>query len=104
MALAECALLGGTGATLDVAQPDRFGDLHAAEIMLFSEDQGRAVVTCPAEDVPDSFDTRRLRPEDPGQLGDSPASSGPLDGGRAGDRPAVRHRWDDDRRIEHRER
>jgi phosphoribosylformylglycinamidine synthase len=38
IALAECALLGGTGATLEVT--------GVPEVMLFSEDQGRAVVTC----------------------------------------------------------
>jgi phosphoribosylformylglycinamidine synthase II len=53
IALAECALLGGTGATIDLTgnMPGNLGDLPAnasgaAEIMLFSEDQGRAVVTC----------------------------------------------------------
>jgi phosphoribosylformylglycinamidine synthase subunit PurL len=40
IALAECALLGGCGATLHLdGSPD-------TEVMLFSEDQGRAVVTC----------------------------------------------------------
>jgi phosphoribosylformylglycinamidine synthase subunit PurL len=38
IALAECALLGGTGATVFVT--------GVPEIMLFSEDQARAVVTC----------------------------------------------------------
>ncbi len=41
--VAECVLLGGTGATLTVdGQP---------EIALFSEDQGRAVVTCELENL-----------------------------------------------------
>jgi phosphoribosylformylglycinamidine synthase len=43
IALAECALLGGTGATLEVT--------GVPEIVLFSEDQGRAVVTCQQADV-----------------------------------------------------
>jgi phosphoribosylformylglycinamidine synthase II len=42
VALAECALLGGTGSTLTVS--------GEPEVMLFSEDQGRAVVTCRLED------------------------------------------------------
>ena len=40
IAVAECALLGNCGATL------RLDGSTDAEIMLFSEDQGRAVVTC----------------------------------------------------------
>ena len=43
IALAECAMLGGTGVSMS-AQGD-------AEITLFSEDQGRAVVTCHPQDV-----------------------------------------------------
>jgi phosphoribosylformylglycinamidine synthase subunit PurL len=43
VALAECALIGGVGATLDVP--------GALEVVLFSEDQGRAVVTCWPEHV-----------------------------------------------------
>ena len=43
IALAECALLGGTGATLQSS--------GNAEVMLFSEDQGRAVVTCKPDEV-----------------------------------------------------
>ncbi len=43
VALAECALSGGTGVTVEVP--------GAADIMLFSEDQGRAVVTCRPEDA-----------------------------------------------------
>ncbi|MGI9147064.1 MAG: phosphoribosylformylglycinamidine synthase subunit PurL [Chloroflexota bacterium] len=43
VALAECALIGGTGATLEIS--------GAPEVVLFSEDQGRAVVTCRVEDV-----------------------------------------------------
>jgi phosphoribosylformylglycinamidine synthase subunit PurL len=42
-ALAECALIGGTGATLEAS--------NALEVVLFSEDQGRAVVTCRPEDA-----------------------------------------------------
>jgi phosphoribosylformylglycinamidine synthase subunit PurL len=38
IALVACALLGGTGATVHVT--------GVPEVMLFSEDQGRAVVTC----------------------------------------------------------
>jgi phosphoribosylformylglycinamidine synthase len=44
VALAECALLGSTGATLQLSGPP--------DVVLFSEDQGRAVVTC----VPDNVD------------------------------------------------
>jgi phosphoribosylformylglycinamidine synthase subunit PurL len=45
VALAECALIGGVGAQLTLsADQDPW-------IALFSEDQGRAVVTCGAEDV-----------------------------------------------------
>jgi phosphoribosylformylglycinamidine (FGAM) synthase-like enzyme len=44
VALAECALLGDTGATLQLP--------GGPEMMLFSEDQGRAVVTC----LPDNVD------------------------------------------------
>jgi phosphoribosylformylglycinamidine synthase len=40
IALAECALLGNCGAVLSVAEPS------LAEMTLFSEDQGRAVITC----------------------------------------------------------
>jgi phosphoribosylformylglycinamidine synthase len=43
VALAECALLGGTGARLEVSGPP--------DVMLFSEDQGRAVVTCVADNL-----------------------------------------------------
>ncbi len=43
IALAECALIGGVGATLEVND--------VSEITLYSEDQGRAVVTCLAEHV-----------------------------------------------------
>jgi phosphoribosylformylglycinamidine synthase len=41
--LAECALVGSVGATLDV--------LDVSDVALFSEDQGRAVVTCAADSV-----------------------------------------------------
>jgi phosphoribosylformylglycinamidine synthase subunit PurL len=44
IALAECALIGGVGATLDM--PD------SSAVALFSEDQGRAVVTCQPQDIP----------------------------------------------------
>jgi phosphoribosylformylglycinamidine synthase len=43
VALAECALMGGTGATLQLD--------GSPEVMLFSEDQGRAVVTCQPADL-----------------------------------------------------
>jgi phosphoribosylformylglycinamidine synthase len=43
VALAECALIGGIGATLHLAA--------TSEVALFSEDQGRAIVTCPREHV-----------------------------------------------------
>jgi phosphoribosylformylglycinamidine synthase len=43
VAIAECVLLGGTGATLHVS--------GSPEVGLFSEDQGRAVVTCAPENV-----------------------------------------------------
>jgi phosphoribosylformylglycinamidine synthase len=43
VALAECALLGDLGATLQLGE--------ASEVQLFSEDQGRAVVTCAPERV-----------------------------------------------------
>jgi phosphoribosylformylglycinamidine synthase len=43
VALAECALLGHTGATLKLT--------GQAEVMLFSEDQGRAIVTCLPDNV-----------------------------------------------------
>src|SRR5207245_4651827 len=43
VALAECALVGGVGATLDV--------VDVSEVALFSEDQGRAVVTCASDSV-----------------------------------------------------
>ena len=43
VALAECAMLGGVGATIEIQ--DR------PEVALFSEDQGRAVVGCRPEDV-----------------------------------------------------
>jgi len=43
VALAECALVGGVGATLDV--------VDVSEVGLFSEDQGRAVVTCASDSV-----------------------------------------------------
>ncbi|MCA1646972.1 MAG: phosphoribosylformylglycinamidine synthase subunit PurL [Chloroflexi bacterium] len=43
VAVAECALVGGVGARLDL------NDVSA--VALFSEDQGRAVVTCQAADV-----------------------------------------------------
>ena len=43
VAVAECVLLGATGATLHVSGPP--------EVALFSEDQARAVVTCAPEDV-----------------------------------------------------
>jgi phosphoribosylformylglycinamidine (FGAM) synthase-like enzyme len=42
VALAECALVGEIGASLDI---------DASEVALFSEDQGRAVVSCQPEDV-----------------------------------------------------
>jgi phosphoribosylformylglycinamidine synthase II len=42
VALAECALLGNTGATVEVAGPP--------EVVLFSEDQGRAIVSCDQRD------------------------------------------------------
>ena len=42
IALAECALLGDCGCTLDLQVHGR-----TPEVLLFSEDQGRAVVTCP---------------------------------------------------------
>jgi phosphoribosylformylglycinamidine synthase len=45
IALAECALLGGCGAIL------RLPGGGAAEVALFSEDQGRAVVTCGAAET-----------------------------------------------------
>jgi phosphoribosylformylglycinamidine synthase subunit PurL len=48
VALAECALIGGTGATLEV--------IGSPEVMLFSEDQGRAVVTCWPEHVGEVFE------------------------------------------------
>jgi phosphoribosylformylglycinamidine synthase len=51
VALAECALLGGVGATLygvDDANDDFDG---SAEVTLFSEDQGRAVVSCREMDL-----------------------------------------------------
>ena len=54
IALAECALLGGTGATLQSS--------GNAEVMLFSEDQGRAVVTCkPGRTVADPVGRRPRR-------------------------------------------
>ena len=43
VAVAECVLLGGTGATLRLS--------GSPEVALFSEDQGRAVVTCAPEHV-----------------------------------------------------
>jgi phosphoribosylformylglycinamidine synthase len=43
VALAECALVGGIGAALDGTNVD--------ELQLFSEDQGRAIVTCQPEDL-----------------------------------------------------
>jgi phosphoribosylformylglycinamidine synthase II len=43
VALAECALLGSTGATVQLPGP--------SDVMLFSEDQGRAVVTCLTDNV-----------------------------------------------------
>jgi phosphoribosylformylglycinamidine synthase len=43
-AVAECALLGKCGARLQLDLPD-------IEVALFSEDQGRAVVTCSPSDV-----------------------------------------------------
>lgn len=43
MALAECAMLGGIGAILQLN--------GAMEVALFSEDQGRAVITCAPENV-----------------------------------------------------
>ena len=43
VAMAECVLLGGTGATLHVS--------GSPEVALFSEDQGRTVVTCAPENV-----------------------------------------------------
>jgi phosphoribosylformylglycinamidine synthase len=46
VALAECAMLGGTGAILQVEALDT-----SMEVALFSEDQGRAVVTCAPEAV-----------------------------------------------------
>jgi phosphoribosylformylglycinamidine synthase len=44
VALAECAMLGGGGAILQLDQP-------SMEVALFSEDQGRAVVSCAREAV-----------------------------------------------------
>jgi phosphoribosylformylglycinamidine synthase subunit PurL len=44
VALAECVMLGGCGAIL------RF-EHRSLEVALFSEDQGRVVVTCADEDV-----------------------------------------------------
>ena len=41
--IAECVLVGGTGATLHIS--------GSPEVALFSEDQGRAVVTCAPENV-----------------------------------------------------
>jgi phosphoribosylformylglycinamidine synthase subunit PurL len=43
VAVAECALVGSVGATLDV--------VDVSEVALFSEDQGRAVVTCASDSV-----------------------------------------------------
>jgi len=43
IALAECALSGSTGASVHIS--------GTSEVALFSEDQGRAVVTCRPEDV-----------------------------------------------------
>jgi phosphoribosylformylglycinamidine synthase len=43
VALAECALIGDTGATLEVQD--------VSDVALFSEDQGRALVTCQPEHV-----------------------------------------------------
>jgi phosphoribosylformylglycinamidine synthase len=43
VAIAECVLLGSTGATLHVS--------GSPEVALFSEDQGRAVVSCAPENV-----------------------------------------------------
>jgi phosphoribosylformylglycinamidine synthase subunit PurL len=43
VAVAECVLLNGTGATLHVD--------GSSEVALFSEDQGRAIVTCLPDDV-----------------------------------------------------
>jgi phosphoribosylformylglycinamidine synthase len=43
VALAECALVGGVGATLDV--------VDVSNVALFSEDQGRAVITCASDSV-----------------------------------------------------
>jgi phosphoribosylformylglycinamidine synthase len=43
VALAECALIGGIGATLEVKD--------VSEVALFSEDQGRAIVTCQLDHV-----------------------------------------------------
>ena len=45
VALAECALLGNCGAILRLDEPSDM------EVALFSEDQGRAVVSCAAPDV-----------------------------------------------------
>jgi phosphoribosylformylglycinamidine synthase subunit PurL len=53
IALAECALLGGTGATVHVT--------GEPEVMLFSEDQGRAVVTCDSDAVETVLDLARLQ-------------------------------------------
>jgi phosphoribosylformylglycinamidine synthase len=55
VALAECAMLGGCGAILRLEHP-------SLEVALFSEDQGRAVVTC-ALDV---LETVMRRAEDHG--------------------------------------
>ena len=46
VALAECVMLGGVGATLQLSGAQEL------EVLLFSEDQGRAVVTC----APDDFE------------------------------------------------
>ena len=43
VALAECALLGDCGASLGVEEP--------VDVALFSEDQGRAIVTCLSSNV-----------------------------------------------------
>jgi phosphoribosylformylglycinamidine synthase II len=51
VALAECAMLGGVGATVDIQGPP--------EAALFSEDQGRAVVACPPDDVEAVLSTAR---------------------------------------------
>jgi len=52
VAVAECALLGHIGATLTGDEGCGMRDEHGSvEVALFSEDQGRAVVTCAQDDL-----------------------------------------------------